>query len=212
MTGRLRNHLGMVFVESLTKQVMRVSRITVSLCSFRLHLHLKYVAVILARGKREWLCRVCEWRGQYSLYFVILCNYRPPTQWNVLCIELKENTEVPGSIPGHSLGLFWGSWVWNGVHSASWSDKLSSYLNKEVTVRFGKMKMQLWDSMCWPHVNPVPCGAVGKDCQRRLLSQPSFVRACSATDFIFIYGNDEDRESKGQYVTSRACTLLTGVY
>jgi hypothetical protein len=30
-----------------------------------------------------------------------------------------------------------------------WSDKLSSYLNKEVTVRFGKLKMQLWDSMCW---------------------------------------------------------------
>jgi hypothetical protein len=28
------------------------------------------------------------------------------------------------------------------------SDKLSSYLNKEVTVRFGKLKMQLWDSMC----------------------------------------------------------------
>jgi hypothetical protein len=26
--------------------------------------------------------------------------------------------------------------------------KLSSYLNKEVTVRFGKLKMQLWDSMC----------------------------------------------------------------
>jgi hypothetical protein len=37
--------------------------------------------------------------------------------------------------------------------------------------------MQLWDSMCWPHVNPVPSGAVGKDCQRRLLSRPRFVRA-----------------------------------
>jgi hypothetical protein len=95
------------------------------------------------------------------------------------------NTEVLGSIPGHALGFFWGSWVWNGVHSASWSDKLSSYLNKEVMVWFGKLKMQLWDSMCWPHVNnPVPSGAVGKDCQRRLLSRPRFVRACSATDFI----------------------------
>jgi hypothetical protein len=31
--------------------------------------------------------------------------------------------------------------------------------------------------MCWPHVNPVPSGAVGKDCQRRLLSRPRFVRA-----------------------------------
>jgi hypothetical protein len=41
--------------------------------------------------------------------------------------------------------------------------------------------------MCWPHVNPVPSGAVGKDCQRRLLSRPRFVRACSATDFI-LYG------------------------
>jgi len=50
-------------------------------------------------------------------------------------------------------------------------------LNKEVTVRFGKLKMQLWDSMCWPHVNPVPSGAVGKDCQRRLLSRPRCVRA-----------------------------------
>jgi hypothetical protein len=50
----------------------------------------------------------------------------------------------------------------NGVHSASWLDKLSSYSNKEVTVRFGKLKMQLWDSICWPHVNPVPSGAVGK--------------------------------------------------
>jgi hypothetical protein len=88
--------------------------------------------------------------------------------------------------PGHSFGYFWGSWVWNGVHSASWSDKLSSYLNKEVTARFVKLKMQLWDSMCWPHVNPVPSGAVGKDCRRRLLSRPRFVRACSATD-LFIY-------------------------
>jgi hypothetical protein len=85
--------------------------------------------------------------------------------------------EVPGSIPGHSLGFFWGSWVWNGVHSASWSDKLSCYLNKEVTVRFVKLKMQLRDSMYWPHVNPVPPGAVGKDCQRRLLSRPRLVRA-----------------------------------
>jgi hypothetical protein len=41
--------------------------------------------------------------------------------------------------------------------------------------------------MCWPHVNPVPSGAVGKDCQRRLLSRPRFVRACSATDLILIY-------------------------
>jgi hypothetical protein len=97
------------------------------------------------------------------------------------------NTEVPGSIPGHSLGFFWGSWVWNGVHSASWSNKLSSYLNKEVTVRFGKLKMQLWDSMCWPHVNPVPFGVVGKDCQRRLLSRPKVRQSCSATDLILIW-------------------------
>jgi hypothetical protein len=42
--------------------------------------------------------------------------------------------------------------------------------------------------MCWPHVNPVPSGAVGKDFQRRLFSRPRFVRACSATDlFNFIY-------------------------
>jgi hypothetical protein len=88
-----------------------------------------------------------------------------------------------------SLGFFWGSWVWNGVHSASWSDKLSSYLNKEIMVRFGKLKMQLWDSMCWPHVNPVASGAVGKDCQRRLLSRPRFVRACSAMD-LFLYKNN----------------------
>jgi hypothetical protein len=33
------------------------------------------------------------------------------------------------------------------LQSFCW-DKLSSYLNKEVTVRFGKLKMQLWDSMC----------------------------------------------------------------
>jgi hypothetical protein len=95
------------------------------------------------------------------------------------------NTEVPGSIPEHSLGFFLGSWVCNGVHSASWSDKLSSYSNKEVTVRFGNQKMQLWDSMCWPHVNPVPSGAVGRDCQRQLLSRPRFVSACSATDLLF---------------------------
>jgi hypothetical protein len=59
-------------------------------------------------------------------------------------------------------------------------------LNKEVAVWFGKLKMQLWDSMCWPHVNPVPSGAVGKDYQQRLLSRPRFVRACSATDYIII--------------------------
>jgi hypothetical protein len=94
------------------------------------------------------------------------------------------NTEVPCSIPGHSLGFFWGSWVWNGVHSASWSDKLSSYMNKEVTSRLESWKMQLWDLMCWPHVNPVPSGAVGKDCQRRLLNRPRFIRACSATDYL----------------------------
>jgi hypothetical protein len=63
-------------------------------------------------------------------------------------------------------------------------------LNKEVTVRFGKLKMQLWDSMCWPHVNPVPSGAVGKDCQRRLLSRPRFVRACSSTDLFIVHGCD----------------------
>jgi hypothetical protein len=39
--------------------------------------------------------------------------------------------------------------------------------------------MQLWDSMCWPHVNPVPSGAVGKDCQRRLLSRPKVRQSCS---------------------------------
>jgi hypothetical protein len=31
--------------------------------------------------------------------------------------------------------------------------------------------------------DPVPAGTVGKDCQRRLLRRPRFVRACSATDF-----------------------------
>jgi hypothetical protein len=36
-----------------------------------------------------------------------------------LCGLVVTNTEVPGSIPGHSLAFFWGSWVWNGVHSAS---------------------------------------------------------------------------------------------
>jgi hypothetical protein len=59
-------------------------------------------------------------------------------------------------------------------------------LNKEVTVRFGKMKMQLWDSMCRPHVNPVSSGAVGKDCQRRLLSRPRFVRAVAPRIIIII--------------------------
>jgi hypothetical protein len=88
---------------------------------------------------------------------------------------------------GHSLGFFWESWVWNGFHSASWSDKLSSYLNKEVTVRFRKLKMQLWDSMCWPHVSPVPSGAVGKDCQRRLLSRPRLVRAVAPRIIIIYY-------------------------
>jgi hypothetical protein len=53
-----------------------------------------------------------------------------------------------------------------------------------VTVRFGKLKMQLWDSMYWPHVNPVPSGAVGKDCHRRLLSRPRFVRAVAPRIFF----------------------------
>jgi hypothetical protein len=30
-------------------------------------------------------------------------------------------------------------------------------------------------------------GAVGKDCQRQLLSRPRFVRACSATDYYYYY-------------------------
>jgi hypothetical protein len=39
--------------------------------------------------------------------------------------------------------------------------------------------------MCWPHVNPVPSGAVGKDCQRRLLSRPKVRQSCSATDYYY---------------------------
>jgi hypothetical protein len=119
-------------------------------------------------------------------YFFLVKRLRNIPYYRVLllCLQLTwVSTEVPGSIPGHSLGFFWGSWVWNGVHSASWSEKLSSYLNKEVTVRFGKLKMQLWDSMCWPRVNPVPSGAVGKDYQRRLLSRSKVRQSCSATDF-----------------------------
>jgi hypothetical protein len=46
--------------------------------------------------------------------------------------------------------------------------------------------MQLWDSMCWPHVNPVLSGAVGKDCQRRLLNRPRFVRAVAPRIIIII--------------------------
>jgi hypothetical protein len=38
-----------------------------------------------------------------------------PTQTDGNIIE----NVVPGSIPEHSLGFFLGSWVWNGVHSAS---------------------------------------------------------------------------------------------
>jgi hypothetical protein len=88
------------------------------------------------------------------------------------------------------LGVFSDSKLcFNGVHSASWSDKLSSYLNKEVAVRFRKLKMQLWDSMCWPHVNPVPSGAVGKDFQRRLLSRPRLVRAVAPRKKI-VYCNE----------------------
>jgi hypothetical protein len=44
--------------------------------------------------------------------------------------------------------------------------------------------MQLWDWMCWPHVSPVPSGAVGKDCQRWLLSRPRFVRAVAPRIFF----------------------------
>jgi hypothetical protein len=40
--------------------------------------------------------------------------------------------------------------------------------------------------MCWPHVNPVPSGAVGKDCQRRLLSRPRFVRAVAPRIIILL--------------------------
>jgi hypothetical protein len=46
--------------------------------------------------------------------------------------------------------------------------------------------LPLFDSMCWPHVNPVPSGAVRKDCQRRLLSRPRFVRAVAPRIIIII--------------------------
>jgi hypothetical protein len=36
------------------------------------------------------------------------------------------------------------------------------------------------------YVNPVPSGAVGKDCHRRLLSRPSFVRAVAPRIIIII--------------------------
>jgi hypothetical protein len=86
----------------------------------------------------------------------------PRIQWkNILDCSTEQSDRLCGLVvsvadykhrgPGFDsralLRIFWWSWVWNGVHSASWSDKLSSYLNKEVTVRFGKLKMQLWDSI-----------------------------------------------------------------
>jgi predicted glycosyltransferase involved in capsule biosynthesis len=58
--------------------------------------------------------------------------------------------------------------------------------------------MQLWDSMCWPHVNPVPSGAVGKDCERRLLSRPRFVIAVAPriiTTFAVLNKYEQNRVS-----------------
>jgi hypothetical protein len=45
---------------------------------------------------------------------------------------------------------------------------------------------------------------VGKDCQWRLLSRPRFVRACSATDFLFYFVefNKSVRDSVGERVRS----------
>jgi hypothetical protein len=59
--------------------------------------------------------------------------------------------------------------------------EVPGYLNKEVTVRFGKLKMQLWDSMC--------CQPSTVWCSRERLSaavaQPTKVcQSCSATDLF----------------------------
>jgi hypothetical protein len=59
-------------------------------------------------------------------------------------------------------------------------DRLSNYKHKKGprNVELVIYSLRIWNTS----------GAVGKDCQRRLLSRPRFVRACSATDlFIIIY-------------------------
>jgi hypothetical protein len=84
------------------------------------------------------------------LYYVMLCtiiSFMLHYFYDRLCGLVVSVADYQHRGPGFDsralVRIFWGSWVWNGVHSASWSDKLSSYLNKEVTVRFGKLKMQL---------------------------------------------------------------------
>jgi hypothetical protein len=83
----------------------------------------------------------------------------------------SRNEWVPAWRVRIALLLF--TFVTKNVHYIS-IRKISWLISFRYTIwsRFGELKMQLWDSMCWPHVNPAPSGAVGIDCQRRLLSRP----------------------------------------
>jgi hypothetical protein len=123
-----------------------------------------------------------------KIHFIVIKLSASVVWW----LALKTiNTEVPGSIPGHSLGFFWGSWVWNGVQSALWSDKLCSYLNKEVTVQFRKLKnaavgfdvlITCQPSTVWCSRERLPAAA----------AQPSKARqSCSASDYYYYFSSPE---------------------
>jgi hypothetical protein len=57
--------------------------------------------------------------------------------------------------------------------------RIGKYLSHNFAVQNG---LKQGDTLY--HCFSTSSGAVGKDCQRRLLSRPKFVRACSATDLF----------------------------
>jgi hypothetical protein len=64
-------------------------------------------------------------------------------------------------------------------------------LNKEVTVRFGKLKMQLWDS---PQPSTVWCS---RERLPAAAAKPAKVRqSCSATDYYYYYYCDKTASPK----------------
>jgi hypothetical protein len=65
--------------------------------------------------------------------------------------------------------------------------------------------------MCWPHVNPVPSGAVGKDCQRRLLIRPRFVRAVAPRIIIIIIIITSNKTSHFTIIKINCLTLTNSL-
>jgi hypothetical protein len=104
---------------------------------------------------------------------------------NPLQILLTQTQRSRVRFPGTAWDFSEGVESWTG--STQPRDRINWVITWIKKQRCGleSWKMQLWDSMCWPHV--------AKDCQRRLLSRPRFVRAVAPRSIITCAGTLDHR-------------------